>query len=111
VPRKPWERQESRLAGVTGTRNAGSGNGWVRKADVRRWVWLIEAKWTAAKSFSLKLIDLKTLEHQAALDNREPMFAIEFRERIGPGHYKAHRWVLVKEDALLSDDPRLPTTR
>lgn len=109
MPRKPWERQESRLARLSGgSRNAGSGNGWVRKADVRSLRYLIEAKWTAKRSFTLKLQELRTLEHQAVIEGREPAFCIEFSEDIGNGIKVSRRYVILLEDTVFSDDPRLP---
>jgi hypothetical protein len=111
VRKRPWEQQESRLANITGgTRNSGSGNGWVRKGDVRARVhYLIEAKWTEKKSFVLKLADLRTLEHHAVIDGREPAFCIEFSERIGPGHHVSRRYVVLLEDQVFGDDdPHLP---
>jgi hypothetical protein len=102
-PPKPWQRQESRLANITGgTRNAGSGNGWVRKADVRALGKLIEAKWTKHKQFPLKLADLQELEHHAVIDNRLPVFCIEFQDKHG-----RHRYVVLREDDYFDDDPRI----
>lgn len=103
--KKPWEKQEQRLANLLGgTVNSGSGNGWVRKADVRgRLQWLVEAKWTGSKSFTLKLADLRALEHHAVIDNRTPAFCIEFKERTG-----TRRYVVLREDDVFNgDDPRL----
>jgi hypothetical protein len=114
VAKKPWEKQESRLANVTGgTRNSGSGNGWVRKNDVRHrrrgpLQYLLEAKWTAAKSFTLKLADLKALEHNAALVSRTPAYAIEFSEKTASGHRVCRRYVVLREEDVFSDDPHLP---
>ena len=76
--RKPWEKQESRLAAlISGTRNAGSGNGWVRKSDVRNKDWLIESKQTAARSIRVKLDDLHANAHYADLEGRTPAFCLE----------------------------------
>ena len=76
--RKPWEKQEKRLAGmIGGTRNAGSGNGWVRKTDVRNREYLVEAKWTEARSYRLRLDDLHANAHHADLEGRTPAFCIE----------------------------------
>ena len=80
MPSKPWERQEKRLAKIVGgKRNAGSGNGWVRKADVRDGEdrYLYEAKNTAAKSFILKLSDLKAVGHHADREGRIPVMHLE----------------------------------
>jgi len=78
--RKPWEKQESRLAGImNGTRNAGSGNGWVRKADVRdrQREYLAECKHTEHQSYRLTVADLKALGHHADRDGRIPVFHLE----------------------------------
>ena len=86
---KPWEKQESRLAKVIGgTRNAGSGNGWVRKADVRNVDYLIEAKQTSAHSIRLKLDDLLALGHHADREGRIPAFCIEM---------DGHNYVVLRE--------------
>jgi len=88
VPKR-WERQEKRLANLLGgTRNAGSGNGWVRKADVRNIDWLIEAKTTSFKSFTLKLSDLLSLGHHADREGRTPAFCIEIQ---------GHNYVVLRE--------------
>lgn len=88
--KQPWEKQESRLANLLGgERNAGSGNGWSRKGDVRSPKFLVEAKITSKKSFSIKVDVLRQLEHNAAIENRTPVLAIEMG---------GHRYVLVRED-------------
>lgn len=80
MPKKKWQKQESRLADILGgTRNAGSGNGWVRKADVRNVAWLVEAKQTDNKSYRLELPDLLTLGHQADVEGRKPAFCVEIQ--------------------------------
>lgn len=88
---------------VGGEVNAGSGNGWVRKADVRSarsMGKLLEAKWTSAKSFTIKLADLRTLEHHAVLESRTPVFCIEFQDRRG-----TRRYVVLREEDYFGDDP------
>jgi len=76
---KDSQRQERSLAKqLQGTVNAGSGNGWVRKGDVRSEQELWECKITSAKSYSLKQSDLETLNNQALMDGRIPIFLIEF---------------------------------
>jgi hypothetical protein len=88
--KQPWEKQESRLANLLGgERNAGSGNGWSRKNDVRSPRFLVEAKWTSKKSYSLKAQELRQLEHNAAMDNRIPVLCIELGGR---------RYVVVPEE-------------
>jgi len=55
----------------------GSGNGIYRKSDVRTSDFLIEAKTTASKQYTLKLNDLEKNEKYALLDNRDPLFLLE----------------------------------
>lgn len=76
---KDSQRQERTLAKeLGGSVNAGSGNGWVRKGDVRSEKELWECKVTSAKSYSLKHADLDTVYKQALMDGRIPIFLIEF---------------------------------
>lgn len=76
---KDSQRQERGLAKeLGGSVNAGSGNGWVRKGDVRSDKELWECKITSAKSYSLKQADLEKLNNQALLDGRIPIFLVEF---------------------------------
>jgi hypothetical protein len=73
------QRQErttaKRYHGVT---NSGSGNGWVRKNDVRTDTESFECKTTTKGSFTLKLSDLTKAEQHALLDGRRMVFEIEF---------------------------------
>jgi len=76
---KQSQKQEKRLAkayggGVT----PGSGNGWVHKNDVKTDTLSIEAKYTDAKSFSLKLADLLKAEKYALIDGRDVIFTVSF---------------------------------
>lgn len=76
---KQSQKQEKRLAkayggGVT----PGSGNGWVHKNDVKTDTLSIEAKYTDAKSFSLKLADLIKAEKYALIDGRDVIFTVSF---------------------------------
>ena len=76
---KDSQRQERSLAKeIGGSVNAGSGNGWVRKGDVRSEQELWECKITSAKSYSLKEMDLRTVVNQATVDGRIPVFLVEF---------------------------------
>lgn len=78
---KDSQRQERALAKqLQGSVNAGSGNGWVRKGDVRSDKELWECKITSAKSYSLKRADLNKLNEQALMDGRIPIFLIEFMQ-------------------------------
>ena len=79
---KDSQRQERALAReVQGSVNAGSGNGWVRKGDVRADKELWELKITSAKSFSLKYDDLRKVFEQAIVDGRIPIFLVEFMKQ------------------------------
>jgi len=76
---KKSQRQEKATAKrFGGSVNAGSGNGWVRKNDVRTDDISFEMKYTDAKSYSLKAADLRLAERHALLDGREMAFGISF---------------------------------
>ena len=77
---KDSQRQEKALARkLGGTVNSGSGNGWIRKGDVRTEQELWELKITSAKSYSLKQAELvKHVEH-ALIDGLFPIFLVEFK--------------------------------
>jgi Holliday junction resolvase len=76
------QRHEKRLAKVIdGETVAASGAFWSRKGDVRSEVYLIEHKYTAAKSYSIKAADLRKLEDQATMVGRLPVFAISLGGR------------------------------
>ena len=76
---KASKRQEERTANkYRGSRNAGSGSGWLRKNDVRSEAFLIENKLTTgAKSYSIKSVDLKELEMRAILEDRVPVLQFD----------------------------------
>ena len=79
---KDSQRQERALAReVLGSVNAGSGNGWVRKGDVRSDKELWECKITSAKSYSLKYEELRKVFEQAIVDGRIPIFMVEFMKQ------------------------------
>jgi hypothetical protein len=76
---KDSQKQEKALARkVGGSVNSGSGNGWIRKGDVRSEDELWELKITSAKSYSLKDAELIKLNEQALRDRRIPIFLVEF---------------------------------
>lgn len=76
------QQHEKRLAKVTGgSRVAASGAFWSRKGDVRSDTVLIEHKYTAAKSYSLKFADLRKLEEQAIMAGRVPVFGLSLGGR------------------------------
>lgn len=59
----------------------GSGNGWVKKADMRTEHELVEFKTTTKESYPLTASELMKLRDQALLDSRLPVFEIEFANR------------------------------
>lgn len=61
-----------------GTVTPGSGNMWFSKSDVHTDDYLIECKSTIKASYSLKLADLKKLYFQAVVENKLPIFEIDF---------------------------------
>jgi hypothetical protein len=89
-PLRLSQQQEKRIAKrVGGTLNAGSGNQWKRKADVREREVLWEMKRTNAKSITIRLADLETVRKEAALIGRLPVLHIELGTR---------RYVIIEED-------------
>ena len=76
-------KQEKRSAkSYRGSRNAGSGSGWLRKNDVRSETLLIENKLTVAtKSITLKNADLVELRERAILEDRVPVLQFDLAGR------------------------------
>jgi len=74
---KASQSHEKRLAKkVGGSVNAGSGNHWSRKGDVRSEKYLIEHKYTSHQSYSLKVEEMDKLYKEAMMVGREPIFCI-----------------------------------
>jgi hypothetical protein len=92
---KKSRKQEKQTAErYKGSRNAGSGSGWMRKNDVRSHEFLIENKFTEnTKSCSIKFKDLVELEHRAIMEDRIPVLQFEIQER---------RYVILTEDDFTS---------
>lgn len=86
------ERRQARLLG--GTVNAGSGNGDVRKNDVRTPEWSCEFKTTSKSQYPLKESELVLAEKYALLDNREMLFGIQMAS--------GRNWVTVSEETFLT---------
>lgn len=88
---KASKKQENRSAKIyKGSRNAGSGSGWLRKNDVRTHELLIENKLTNnEKSYSIKSKDLQELTQRAILEDRLPVLQFD----LGGKHY-----VIINED-------------
>jgi hypothetical protein len=76
---KKSRKQEKRTADrYKGSRNAGSGAGWMRKNDVRTDKLLIENKFTDnVKGYSVKVKDMNELRKQALMEDRIPVLQIE----------------------------------
>jgi len=96
---KRSQKQEARVSDMTrGSRNAGSGNGWQRKGDIRsetsssgKFLW--EMKRTSnKKQITVKVADLETIRHHAWADSRIPVFHIEIDDK---------RYVILQEDDFL----------
>ena len=93
---KRSQAQERRIAKATGgSRNAGSGNGWQRKHDVRSgghegFLW--EMKRTDKKQITIKATDLESVRKIAWTEGRTPVFHIELAGR---------RYVLLEESDFL----------
>ena len=93
---KRSKKQEERTAkSYRGSRNAMSGAGWMRKADVRTEDFMIENKLKMdpnAKSYSIKAVDMRDLTKRARLEGRIPMMQIDLA---------GHRYVVLTEDDFL----------
>ena len=79
------KKQEKRSAKIyKGSRNAGSGSGWLRKNDVRTHELLIENKLTNnLKSYSIKSSELIDLTQRGVLEDRLPVMQFD----LGGRHY------------------------
>jgi hypothetical protein len=90
---KESQKHEKRLAKTLGGSTvAASGAFWSRKGDVRSEKYLVEHKFTDAKSYSLKAEDLVKLEKQAIMAGRIPLFAVA----LGGKNY----FILLEDDYL-----------
>lgn len=92
---KKSQRQERRGAELLGgTVNAGSGNGWVRKNDVRTPLFSAEYKVTSKKQYPLKDAELITAEKQALVDGREMLFGIQMAS--------GRHWLTMSEETFMT---------
>lgn len=92
---KTSKKQEERTADkYKGSRNAGSGSGWVRKNDVRSHEFLIENKFTDnKKSYTIKSVDLVELRERAIIEDRTPVLQFDLTGR---------RYVILTEDDFIT---------
>ena len=91
---KRSKKQENKAADrYNGSRNSGSGSGWVRKNDVRTHELLIENKFTDnLKSYSIKFTDLRDLETVAIKEDRTPVLQFDLGGK---------RYIILREDDFL----------
>jgi hypothetical protein len=88
LPSKFGTAAEKRVAKLTNSRRTpGSGSRWSQKGDLKNITHLTEVKATASKSYTLKLKTLLKIEREAAAQDREPSFVIEFTDPGGRHHY------------------------
>lgn len=69
------ERRVARRFG--GSTTPGSGNGWVRKADVRTDKYLIECKTTTKESYRITLDTWEKIWKEALTDDRIPVMIVD----------------------------------
>jgi hypothetical protein len=93
LPSRRGAAAEKRLARLTGaTRTPASGGRWFAKADLQSASHLFESKTTQKKSYSLKLDALLKVEAEAAAQNREPLFVLEFDTPTGRHVFSVQRF-------------------
>jgi hypothetical protein len=86
LPKRNEPQKRSRIqerkgaAQYGGKQNSGSGNGWIRKADVRTEEELIEFKTTSKSRYPLDSRELSKFWQQALIDDLTPVFEIEFAD-------------------------------
>ncbi len=56
----------------------GSGSGWIAKEDGENDIALVQLKSTDSNSYNLKMLDMRTLEYNAAIEHKVPIFVIQF---------------------------------
>lgn len=73
--------QERRAARTySGSLTPGSGNGWISKGDVHTSTEMIELKTTTKSRYPLDTKELRKLWDNAILDDKMPVFEVEFAE-------------------------------
>lgn len=87
--RQAYQRQETSLS-EGGKKQINSGRFWFSKRDVRNWGFLLEARTTTSKSFSIKAEELIKLIQDALFHNSLPGMPIEFEE------YN-QKWILIRQ--------------
>lgn len=92
---KRSKKQEKKTADLyRGSRNPGSGSGWLRKNDVRSLSILFENKFTTnAKTITIKEVDLRELRERAIIEDRLPVLQFDLAGR---------RYIILNEDDFLT---------
>lgn len=92
LPSRFGAAAEKRVAKLTGSRRTpASGAKWFAKGDLSNATHLIEIKATARKSYTLKLDTLLKIEREAAAQDREPRFILEFSTPQGRVTYEVKK--------------------
>lgn len=76
--KKSLKQEKKAAASYRGSRQPGSGAGWVRKNDVRSENLLVECKLTEnLKTYTIKFSDLRELELRAIAEDRLPVLQFD----------------------------------
>jgi hypothetical protein len=79
---KQSKKQETRLAALMrGSTNAASGALWLRKGDVRTQEFVVEAKWTGKKQYTLQAKTLEDVITEATLSGRIGIVSVSLNGR------------------------------
>lgn len=82
IMRKSRKQESDTAKTYRGSRQPGSGAGWMRKNDVRSDQFLIECKLTEnLKSYTVKHSDLRELEVRAIHEDRMPVLQFDIANR------------------------------
>ena len=93
LPSRFGAAAEKRVAKLTGSRRQpASGSRWHARGDLKSKEHLTEVKATARKSYTLKLATLRKIEREAAAQDRDPAFLLEFVTPQGRFLYKVMRY-------------------
>lgn len=89
--RKNWKKQEARLGREGARRVPGSGSGPL-KGDNKGDHFLVQAKTTERKQFSLTQRDLAKMVDDANVEERIPVMQLEFTNGPSEDRYAVLRW-------------------
>lgn len=80
--KKPkWKLHEDTIAkDLNGKKNKGSGNSWAHPGDIKTSEFLIEAKRTEKKSYSITLETWNKIEEEALFSFRIPILALNIQD-------------------------------